>query len=268
MTHSLTDGLTSALSRAGIPGPQGLERLSGGANMESWLFRAGDGTYVLRRSPAGFAVVGGRAIDYATEANLIRAAAAAGVTAPVVIVELIEEDSIGAGFVMEALPGTADPAVILAEADPAVLIAEIGRELAATHAIPLDAAPSLPTLVNAEAVAQLRERFLGYGGDRPVLALALRWLEANLPPPVKPVLVHGDFRLGNLLVDVDGNAATSRCYVSDMHLSQAGKDELTFATLGDYHDRWERRDGAWRLVHRTKLNRATIGSFGVFGLVR
>lgn len=74
--------------------------------------------------------------------------------------------------------------------------------------------------------------------------------------------------LGNLLVDVDGNAATSRCYVSDMHLSQAGKDELTFATLGDYHDRWERRDGAWRLVHRTKLNRATIGSFGVFGLVR
>jgi len=201
LTRSLADGLAIALARAGLPAPQGLERLSGGANMESWLFKAGDGTYVLRRSPAGFAVIGGRAIDYSTEANLIRAATAAGVTAPVVIVELTEADGIGAGFVMEALPGTADPAVILAEADPDVLIAEIGRELAVTHAIPLTAAPALPTLDNAEAVAQLRERFIGYGGDRPILAMALRWLEANVPPPVPPVLVHGDFRLGNLLVD-------------------------------------------------------------------
>ena len=65
---------------------------------------------------------------------------------------------------------------------------------------------------------------------------------------------------------MDGNAATSRCYVSDMHLSQAGKDELTFATLGDYHDRWEHRDGRWWLVERNKDNRANVGPMSVFGM--
>jgi aminoglycoside phosphotransferase (APT) family kinase protein len=38
----------------------------------------------------------------------------------------------------------------------------------------------------AQALGELRNRFLSYGGDRPILALALRWLEANIPPPVTP----------------------------------------------------------------------------------
>ena len=201
MNRSLPEGLAIALARVGLPEPEGLERLSGGANMESWLFRAGDGAYVLRRSPAGFALIGGRAIDHGIEAGLIRAAQAAGVTAPRVIVELTREDGIGAGFVMEALPGTANPAEILSSADPAQLIDDIGRELAATHAIDPAEVDGLPTMVTADALADLRRRFIEYGGDRPVLALALRWLEANIPAPVSPRLVHGDFRLGNLLVE-------------------------------------------------------------------
>lgn len=201
MNRSLPEGLAIALARVGLPEPEGLERLSGGANMESWLFRAGDGAYVLRRSPAGFALIGGRAIDHGIEAGLIRAAQAAGVTAPRVIVELTREDGIGAGFVMEALPGTANPAEILSSADPAQLIDDIGRELAATHAIDPAEVAGLPTMVTADALAELRRRFIEYGGDRPVLALALRWLEANIPAPVPPRLVHGDFRLGNLLVE-------------------------------------------------------------------
>ncbi len=71
--------------------------------------------------------------------------------------------------------------------------------------------------------------------------------------------------LGNLLIEVDGDTATSQCYVSDMHLGPAGKEHVTFATLGDYHDRWRRVEGAWKLSHRTKLNRAHVGSFEVFG---
>ena len=70
--------------------------------------------------------------------------------------------------------------------------------------------------------------------------------------------------LGNLLVEVDGDRATSRCYVSDMHLGPPGKEHITFATLGDYHDSWVRRDGAWRMIFRTKLNRASHGSMEVF----
>ena len=71
--------------------------------------------------------------------------------------------------------------------------------------------------------------------------------------------------LGNLLVDVDGDAAQSRCYVSDMHLGRGQAAGLTFATLGDYHDRWRRIDGQWRLAHRAKLQRGLVGDMAVFG---
>jgi hypothetical protein len=47
----LNEGLTRALARIALPAPQGLERLSGGANMESWRFTAGAETCVLRRAP-------------------------------------------------------------------------------------------------------------------------------------------------------------------------------------------------------------------------
>ncbi|VEG54963.1 Uncharacterised protein [Mycolicibacterium aurum] len=69
--------------------------------------------------------------------------------------------------------------------------------------------------------------------------------------------------IGNVLVDVDGDHATSRAYVQDLHLSRSNPD-VTFHTLGDYHDRWERRGGRWRLVQRIKDNRATVGSLEVF----
>ena len=73
----------------------------------------------------------------------------------------------------------------------------------------------------AEALGELRNRFLTYGGDRPILALALKWLEANLPPAVTPRLVHGDFRLGNLMFE---------------HGRVTGVLDWELAHLGDWHE--------------------------------
>ncbi|MDE2410654.1 MAG: phosphotransferase family protein [Sphingomonadales bacterium] len=195
----MASGLARALARIGLPAPQGLERLSGGANMESWRFAAGVETLILRRAPSA-EMMAGRPMDHHGEAQLIRAARAAGVLAPEVLVELEPGDAIGSGFVMRALPGTPDPATILADADPQVLIADVARELAATHRTDCTGL-AVPMMDTTAALGELKARFLSYGGDRPTLALALRWLESNLPPPVPPRLVHGDFRLGNLLVD-------------------------------------------------------------------
>lgn len=71
--------------------------------------------------------------------------------------------------------------------------------------------------------------------------------------------------LGNLVIDVEGDRATSRCYVADMHVGAGDKAQLNFRTLGEYHDAWVRRDGAWRITHRRKLSRALIGSIEVLG---
>jgi aminoglycoside phosphotransferase (APT) family kinase protein len=200
MANDLAVGLTRALARLGLSAPEALERLSGGASMESWRFSAGDQQLVLRRAPSA-AMMAGRPMNHAGEARLIRAARLSGVSAPEILTELVPDDAIGTGFIMRAIPGTPDPAAILAEADPALLITDIAREMASIHRIEAARIPDLPTMNTAEALAALRERFITYGGDRPVLALALRWLEQNIPAPLTPRLVHGDFRLGNLLVD-------------------------------------------------------------------
>ena len=219
MTISLSDGLAMALSRIGLPAPEGLERLSGGANMESWRFVSGGETCVLRRAPS-LEMMAGRPMDHAGEAALIRAARASGVMAPEVLVELTAEDGIGSGYVMRAISGSPDPNAFLAEADPAIAIRDIARELVATHRTDCTGLP-VPVMDTAEALHELRTRFLAYGGDRPILALALRWLEANIPPPVAPSLVHGDFRLGNLMFE---------------HGRVTGVLDWELAHLGDWHE--------------------------------
>ncbi|RAV07596.1 nuclear transport factor 2 family protein [Mycolicibacterium sp. GF69] len=70
--------------------------------------------------------------------------------------------------------------------------------------------------------------------------------------------------LGNVIVDVAGDTAVSRAYVHDLHLSADSAER--FYTMGDYHDRWERRSGQWRIVERIKVNRAHVGPLErVFG---
>ena len=69
--------------------------------------------------------------------------------------------------------------------------------------------------------------------------------------------------LGNIVVDVDGDTAVSHAYVSDMHLG-ATRPDLTFSTLGEYHDTWRRIDGRWMITHRHKDSRAVLGTFEVF----
>ncbi|QZD91159.1 phosphotransferase family protein [Qipengyuania aurantiaca] len=217
----LHEGLTRALRRAGIGAPAELQRLTGGATMESWRFEAEGMAYVLRRAPS-LAFMEERPFGHDSEAALIRAARDAGVTAPEVVVELDESDGIGSGFVMRALPGTPDPRAILAMEQPEVILAEAARDLARIHSLaPAALAADVPMLDYREGVEKLREQFEEAGGDRPIIALGLRWLLDNLPEPVEPVLNHGDFRLGNLLAE-------------DSHLT--GVLDWELAHFGDWHE--------------------------------
>ncbi len=202
----LSAGLARVASRVGL-GALSLapQRLTGGAVMESWRFAAGpeneSAAYVLRRAPS-LAFMEGRAYGHATEAALIEAARAKGVTAPEVVAVLEEADGLGSGFVMRALPGTADPKVILACDDPEGLLREAARDLARIHRLRQDDVPEgVPVMDYRAAIADLKAQFLDAGGDRPIIALGLRWLEDNCPPEVEPVLNHGDYRMGNLLVE-------------------------------------------------------------------
>ena len=176
-------------------------RLTGGATMESWRFKLSEDAYVLRRAPS-LEFMKDRPFGHDTEAAIIRAAHAADVTAPEVVAELEPGDGLGSGFVMRALPGTPDPRAILAMDDAGGLLKEAARDLARIHAITRDSLPeNVPELDYTQGVAKLLDQFEEAGGDRPIIALGLKWLADNVPERAEPVLNHGDYRLGNLLAE-------------------------------------------------------------------
>ena len=224
----LSETLSAVMSRIAGPGAlSGLSRLSGGANMESWAFDwAGEG-YVLRRAPSA-EYMADRPFGHADEAALVQAAFDAGVKAPEVVGVLEAGDALGTGYVMRRVIGDVSPAAILA-APPGSLLGDLGRELARIHAIPMAAVPdAIPVMDTGAALAELKARFLAYGGDRPVIALAIKWCEDHLPAPVAPVLVHGDYRMGNVMVDGHGLAA-----VLDWELAHRGDahEDLAFGCM-------------------------------------
>ena len=225
---SISHALSGLMTRiAGSGALSGLSRLSGGANMESWSFDWAGSRYVLRRAPSAD-YMAGRPYGHADEAALVIAAHTAGVKAPEVVGVLADGDGLGTGYVMRRVIAEVSPAKILA-APPASLLTDLGRELARIHAIPAEAIPAaIPLMDTAEALAELKARFLAYGGNRPVIALAIKWCEDHLPDPAPAVLVHGDYRMGNIMVDADGLAA-----VLDWELAHRGDahEDLAFGCM-------------------------------------
>ncbi|HMO75192.1 MAG TPA: phosphotransferase [Sphingopyxis sp.] len=246
----LSEPLFAFMTRCAGPGElSALTRLSGGANMESWAFDWGGDAYVLRRAPSA-EYMADRPYGHPAEAALVMAAHAAGVKAPEVVGVLADGDSMGTGYVMRRVAAEVAPAKILAAPAPS-LLGDLARELARIHAIPSDVIPAaIPLMDTAAALAELKARFLSYGGDRPVLALAIRWCEAHLPGAVPPVLVHGDYRMGNIMVDGDGLAA-----VLDWELAHRGDghEDLAYGCMT-----------VWRFGH---LDRPAFGVGSVAELI-
>ncbi len=217
--ETLADGLARVMARTGRHGAvSGLQRLSGGANMQSWLFSLGDEAFVLRRAPSA-EWVAGRQLDMAKEAAVIRCARAGGVIAPEVVAELTDEDDLGLGFIMRCVSGSPDPENALSS--PPALLDEIAAAMAGVHALDPADLPFLPVLEPAAGVEALAAQFQEAGGDRPPIALGLAWLRANLSPPAPLVVLHGDLRIGNIMVDGG-------------HLS--GVLDWELAHLGDAHE--------------------------------
>lgn len=209
-------GALAAATRRHLPGATGiggLRRLTGGANKETWAFDAetaqGSLPLILRRQPGGSGgLIGSAALPIAIEAEVVAAAARAGVPAPELRFVLEEADNLGGGFVMARIAGETVARRILrdalyAEARPR-LAAQCGAALARIHALDAAGLPDLPRGAARERLDQLHETYAGFDDPRPVFALAFAWLARNVPEPGPLRLVHGDFRLGNFVVGPEG----------------------------------------------------------------
>jgi aminoglycoside phosphotransferase (APT) family kinase protein len=226
-TTTLQAALEGALARTapGAGSVRDLRRLSGGASQETWAFDLIQGAtrrpLILRRAPGGGAG-SASAIGLAAEAVVIGEARAAGVQAPEVVTVLEPADGAGEGYVMSRVEGETLPRRILRDAAfdqirPG-LAARCGRELARIHATPTAALTGLPIMDGPTQLHHYRGVYEGCGQPKPVFELAFQWLAEALPPLARPVLVHGDFRHGNLMIAPDTGLAA----VLDWELAHLG----------------------------------------------
>lgn len=239
----MTD-LETALSSALNAPITNLHRLTAGASMESWAFEAGREALILRRAPGGTeSNTGLGGIALSTEAALIDAACKHGVTAPNVRHIFPPESPIGAGYVMTRLPGEALPPRLFKQPGLTPVLAalpdRLAQEMAAIHAIPLRALPDdVPAAGAADLIDSYHVAYTAIGERRPIYELAFRWLRENCPPAFDPpVLAHGDFRMGNLLIDGGGLTA-----VLDWEIAHLGDPHQDLAYICAPSWRFGRRD--------------------------
>ena len=218
---------------------QALQRLSGGANMETWAFDLDERDRVqpliLRRRPPGLNAaslgprraapgrVGGvQGISLAAEAELLRLARRAGMPVPTVIATSAPDEPLGEALVMTRLQGEALPRKILRDerfaAGRSRLAFQCGEALAKLHGVALEQCP--PGLRDGawrRDLERLQALCDEFGNRSAVHQLALNVLQEQPEPSGPRVLCHGDFRLGNLLVGASGLNA-----VLDWELAHVG----------------------------------------------
>lgn len=254
MSQVIFDGLSRLAPKLWGPGAvvEDLERLSGGASMETWAFALagpkGRRELVLRRRTLPVDEKTSRAIPLASEAALIMAARACGVPVAPIVHVAAPEDGLAEAHITERIGGEALGRKIVEDprfdAVRPTLARQCGEILARIHGMtPPDI--GLRIFEAGQELDYYEAVYRSSGAQRPVMELAFRHLREHLPPPVQLTVVHSDFRNGNLMIDETAGVAAVLDWES--------------AHLGDPAE-----DLGWLCVNSWRFGRADrpVGGFG------
>ncbi|MFQ5921831.1 MAG: phosphotransferase family protein [Anaerolineales bacterium] len=233
---------------------QRITPLAGGASRESSVVvlsiqsgpEAGDYELVMRRDL--HSEMQPDALSRKTEFSLLKSAQEAGIMVPrprwygeierpLFLMDRVVGESIGSRIVR------------LSELEQAraQLPRQMGRQLAMIHALEGDfeglPSPELKMNPAQHAIGRLRSLADQIGIQNPAYEFAFRWLEAHAPTPEAITLVHGDYRIGNMIVGPEGLLAIV---------------DWEFAHLGDPAE-----DLAWPCVRDWRFGNDALGFGGV-----
>ena len=223
---------------------ENLRALTGGASRTTWAFDAVDDqrrALILRTGPPDDVHAG-----MVLEAAVQRRAAAAGAPVPHILAADNSPAALGNPYLIcDAIGGETIVRKIhraLDDSSRERLLQQCAQALAAIHR----AEPDGIGLTEGDQLAEWRDRLDQMGDTTATFEWAFRWLAANRPPASRRVLVHGDFRMGNLIVDESGLAA-----VLDWELVHIGEvyDDLAWFCIR-----------AWRFGAPEHLGAGGLGS--------
>ncbi|MDE2252951.1 MAG: phosphotransferase [Betaproteobacteria bacterium] len=202
---ALSDYLRAYLPDA--QGPLHVEQFKGGQSNPTYMLTAANGRrYVLRRKPPGKLLPSAHAVD--REYRIMRALAGSGVPVPGMHVLCLDESVIGTAFyVMDFVDGRIfwDPLLPgMQPAERAAIFDEMNRVIAALHSVDYAALGladyGKPGQYIARQVARWSQQYRA-SETEPIDAMdrLIAWLPAHIPPGEETAIVHGDYRLDNVI---------------------------------------------------------------------
>jgi aminoglycoside phosphotransferase (APT) family kinase protein len=211
----------------GFRGPLTATKFKGGQSNPTYLIEAASGKYVLRRKPPGKLLASAHAVN--REFRVIGALANTAVPVAHPLHLCTDDSVIGSMFyVMEYVPGRIFWDPTLSELTPATRAAHYTAALDALVALAqVDVVAAgltdygKPGSYFSRQVARWMEQYRAAETERlEAMETLIAWLPAAVPPDdARVALVHGDFRIDNLIWDA--NAAQLAAIV-DWELSTLG----------------------------------------------
>jgi aminoglycoside phosphotransferase (APT) family kinase protein len=218
----------------GFRGPFELTKFPSGQSNPTYRLRAASGDYVLRRKPFGKLLASAHAVD--REYRLLSALHPLAFPVPRPLALCSDPEVIGAIFyVMELARGRAYADGSLPEFDPATraaIYAQMSDTLADLHSIDPQAAAlgdfGRPGNYFERQVARWTRQYRDSETDYlPHMERLIAFLPETLPEQSRVSIVHGDYRIDNVLFDGDGSLAA----VLDWELATLGDPLADFSYL-------------------------------------
>jgi aminoglycoside phosphotransferase (APT) family kinase protein len=217
----------------GFRGPVTVDRFGGGQSNPTYRLMSGNASYVLRRRPRGELLAGAHAVD--REFRVIRALEGAALPVPRTYGYCADESVIGSAFfVMEFVEGRIfwDPRLPnLHPAERSAIFDSMNECMARLHLIE-------PTSVGLADYGRVGG-YLGRQVSRwtrqyrasetehiPAIERLIQWLPQNVPSDDETRIVHGDFRLDNVLIHPSEPRVVA---ILDWELSTLGHPLADFA---------------------------------------
>src|SRR5712671_860611 len=191
----------------GFRGPLAAEQFAGGQSNPTYKLLSGAGSYVLRRKPLGQLLPSAHAVD--REFRVMRALAETAVPVPRVYA-LCEDDAVigSAFYVMEHLDGRIfwDQRLpeIASAAERGAMFESMNRVIADLHKVDYAAVGlgdfGRPGNYMGRQIARWSRQYRASETES-IAAMdnLIEWLPEHLPPESPPAIVHGDYRMDNLI---------------------------------------------------------------------